>query len=253
MKFQVLLISAALSTVAGFSSVGSANLAKWKKNVELKPVEAGGWAKLTELAEDPKGKLLDLLKESIETDGDKVQGRFVDKAGELNALISLLEAQGKGFDSNLIDGEWQLFLSLNSGKSPKLQKLVGMSEKFKSSYSNFDVKNSSFHNVAKSKRKNIEASLDYNPVAEGFSVVDGKIVVRRIACTITGTKFKIWKLPTFSSKKGKFKYGFLPSVSLPKALKGPTGWLEFVYLDEDIRITKGNRGGLFIHVRSGVL
>jgi len=253
MKIHIALIAAALSSVAGFSSVGSANLAKWKKNVELNPVEAGGWAKLTELAEDPKGKLLELLKESLETEGDKIQGKFSDKTGELNALITLLEAQGKGFDSDLIDGEWQIVLSMNSGKSPKIQKLVGTTEKFRSSFSNFDTKSLTFHNIAQSKRKNIEASLDYKPVAEGFSVVDGKIIVRRIACTITSTKFKVWKLPTLSSNDGRFKCGFLPSVPLPKKLQGPTGWLDFAYLDEDIRITKGNRGGVFIHVRDGVL
>ena len=48
-----------------------------------------------------------------------------------------------------------------------------------------------------------------------------------------------------------FKYRSLPRLPLPIRAKG--GYLDFVYLDEDLRITRGNRGGLFIHVRPGML
>lgn len=47
-----------------------------------------------------------------------------------------------------------------------------------------------------------------------------------------------------------FKYWKLPKLPLPFRAKG---YLDFVYLDEDLRITRGNRGGLFVHVREGVL
>jgi hypothetical protein len=58
-------------------------------------------------------------------------------------------------------------------------------------------------------------------------------VLRRITCDITGATFKYRKLPT---------------LSLP-FLKKKGGYLDFLYLDDDIRITKGNRGGLFIHLK----
>jgi hypothetical protein len=47
---------------------------------------------------------------------------------------------------------------------------------------------------------------------------------------------KLWKLPT---------------IPLPLRAKG--GWLDFLYLDEDMRITRGNRGGLFVHVRPSLV
>jgi hypothetical protein len=62
--------------------------------------------------------------------------------------------------------------------------------------------------------------------------VDGKIVLRRIACDIIAATFKFW---------------WLPKISLPLRRKG--GYLDFIYMDKDIRVTKGNRGGLFVHFR----
>ena len=77
------------------------------------------------------------------------------------------------------------------------------------------------------------SNTQYKPVAKGFTKLDGKIVLRRISCDIEKATFKYWKLPT---------------VSIP-FLKRKGGYLDFLYLDEDIRITKGNKGGLFVHFR----
>ena len=74
----------------------------------------------------------------------------------------------------------------------------------------------------------------YTPVAKGFDKKDGKIVLRRIACDITKATFKYWKFPT---------------ISLPFLTRKKGGYLDFLYLDEDMRITKGNNGGLFVHFR----
>lgn len=77
-------------------------------------------------------------------------------------------------------------------------------------------------------------SQQYNPVASNFDkTTDGKIVLRRIACDITGATFK---------------YKKLPKLSLP-FLKKKGGYLDFLYMDDDIRITRGNRGGLFVHLK----
>jgi hypothetical protein len=79
--------------------------------------------------------------------------------------------------------------------------------------------------------------LQYNPVSNGFTQdVDGNIVVRRIMCDIVGAGFK---------------YRWLPYLPLPLRSKG--GYLDFLYLDKDIRVTKGNRGGLFVHFRPDFL
>jgi hypothetical protein len=75
--------------------------------------------------------------------------------------------------------------------------------------------------------------LQYVPVPEGFTKgADGSIVLRRIMCNIINASFK---------------YGKFPTLPLPLRAKG--GYLDFLYLDQDMRITRGNRGGLFIHFR----
>ena len=75
--------------------------------------------------------------------------------------------------------------------------------------------------------------LQYVPVPEGFTKgADGSIVLRRIMCDIISASFK---------------YGKFPTLPLPLRAKG--GYLDFLYLDQDMRITRGNRGGLFIHFR----
>ena len=73
----------------------------------------------------------------------------------------------------------------------------------------------------------------YDPTTDAYSKTsDGKIVLRRIGCDIANAYFKFWRLP---------------GLSLPLRAKG--GYLEFIYMDKDIRVTKGNRGGLFVHFR----
>jgi hypothetical protein len=71
-------------------------------------------------------------------------------------------------------------------------------------------------------------------VAEAFDSKgpnNRKIILRRIAYQIVDVKWKFWKLPR---------------VSLPLRR---SGYLDFVYLDNDMRITRGNRGGLSVHFR----
>lgn len=80
----------------------------------------------------------------------------------------------------------------------------------------------------------IHFEIQYTPVAKNFDkTADGKIVLRRIACDIIGATFK---------------YKKLPKLSLP-FLKKKGGYLDFLYLDDDIRVTRGNKGGLFVHFK----
>jgi len=96
-----------------------------------------------------------------------------------------------------------------------------------------------FENLSFTPRSNglLKAIVKYNPVAKNFEKgSDGKIVLRRVSCDITDVSFKYWKFPT-----------------LPIPLKRSGGYLDFLYLDNDIRVTRGNRGGLFIHFRPAFL
>ena len=184
----VSLCSQLLRLFTFFYLIGSANLAKWKQHANINVVKAGGWHKVTELADDPKGKLIELLKESVVNDGTDTQKSFVGKEGEFEALVGMLEAQGKGYDSNLVDGDWFLVMSKNSKKSPKVQKTLGKMEKYGKALSNFDVKSGTFENVASTPRGNgtLRAKLSFAPVGDNFSKIDNKIILRRVECKITG-------------------------------------------------------------------
>jgi len=158
--------------------------------------------------------------------------------GKIDTLVALLQSRSKGFGSLLVDGEWNPVLSRQGEKSPKLQRLVDRSDASTpvNSFSNFNVKELQFENINFTRGGNgvLKAIVKYNPVAENFDKsADGKnIVLRRIACDIIKVSFKFWRFP---------------KVPLPLKRKG--GYLDFLYLDKDIRVTKGNRGSLFVHFR----
>lgn len=200
---------------------------------DMSAVKCGGYYNLQKLSANPKEELVNLivagLKESetivkVPVDSEKVE-----------ALATLLYAKGKGFDADLVDGDWVAVLSRQGKKSPKFQKLVGRRASKGLSINTFDISSMTFEGDVKVLKKGLVYSqVKYDPITEGYSkTVDGKIVLRRIACDIVKATFKFWKLPT---------------LSLP-FLRKKGGYLEFVYLDEDIRVTRGNRGGLFVHFR----
>lgn len=181
---------------------------------------------------DPKADLVTLIVNNLRsTDGS---GDYKEE-GKIDALIAQLQAEGKGFSSVTVDGDWSAVLSRQGKKSTKSQKFVSNKQDVTSSLSNFRVKAMEFDNLVSTPRGNglLKAVVKYNPIAKGFDKKDGKIVLRRIACDIESASFKYWKFPTL----------YLPF------LKSKGGYLDFLYLDQDIRITKGNRGGLFVHFR----
>jgi len=216
------------------SEVGSKNFHKFKATLpkDIDVVAAGGFDNLMKLAADPKAELVTLIKNNVQTSG-KSDYKL---EGSIDALVALLQSQGRGFNSISVDGEWVSVLSRQGKKSPKLQKILGKREKSKKAFSNFLVSSMEFENLSYTPRKNgvLKATVQYNPMAENFEIgPDGKIVLRRISAEISSVSFK---------------YKNLPKVPLlPKIIRG--GHLDFVYLDDDIRITKGNKGGLFVHFR----
>jgi hypothetical protein len=211
-------------------------------------VKAGGWSALRALSADPKGALLELIRRQL---GDPAEiqkgggGGDGDGDGDgvslvhLDAIAALLRAQGRGFESDAADGEWSLVLQRQANKSPAFQRLVSKGERAGSTQSNFDVKRGKFVTVVSLLRGWVKlvATVRYRPLAENFDVMRrGSIVLRRIACDIVGGYLKVWKLP-----------------GLPLPLRAKGGYLDFLYLDKDLRVTRGNRGGLFVHVRPETL
>jgi len=220
------------------SEVGKDNFNKMKETLpkDINIVAVGGYDNLMKLAADPKAELVTLIKNNLLSSGGKVD---YDIDGKIDALVALLQSQGKGFNSIMVDGEWSPVLARQGKKSPRIQKAFNKREKAKKTASNFHVKEMEFENLSYTPRSNgvIRAVVKYLPVAENFETgIDGKIVLRRVSCDITDVTFKYRKLPT-----------------IPLPLKRSGGYLDFLHLDGDMRITRGNRGGLFVHFRPAFL
>lgn len=218
------------------AEVGKKKFLKAKDNLpkDFNVVNAGGYDRVVKLAADPKAELVKLVVDNLKaTNGS---GSYSDEDGKLAAIAALLSSEGKGFSSLKVDGDWYEVLAKQGKKSNKTQKLIGKRKKTKRPTSDFNVKALSFENVVSTPRGNgaLKAVVKYTPVAKNFDKTsDGKIVLRRIACDIVSATFK---------------YRFFPKLSLP-FLKKKGGFLDFVYMDDDIRVTTGNQGGLFVHFR----
>lgn len=189
----------------------------------------------TAIPSNPKGDLVDMIVSSLDSSGGKVAAPVDDN--QLEDILLQLEAKGKGFSADLVEGEWVSVLDKSSQKSPKIQKAVAKKESAGLSFSNFDTGESKFFgSVMLGKRSEVRSVVAYTPVGEGHTKVGKSIVLRRIMCDIVGANLKLWRFPR---------------VPVPLRAKG--GYLDFVYLDEDVRVTKGNRGGVFVHFRPDFL
>eukprot|EP00980_Cylindrotheca_fusiformis_P031114 scaffold25830_cov162-Cylindrotheca_fusiformis.AAC.15 len=217
-----------------------------KKYAALKPclpkdmdaVKCGGYYNLQMLSANPKETLVDLIVNKLKNAESTSKPSNDDQ--KIEALATLLYAQAKGFSADLVDGQWAAVLSRQGSKSPKFQKIVSRGgDSSGLALNTFDINSMTFDGYVKVLKKGLVYSkVKYTPLSDAYSTTtDGKIVLRRIGCDIVKATFKFWKLPT---------------LSLP-FLKKKGGYLEFVYLDKDIRITRGNKGGLFVHFRPAFL
>mmetsp|Transcript_16616 Transcript_16616/g.34091 ORF Transcript_16616/g.34091 Transcript_16616/m.34091 type:complete len:238 (+) Transcript_16616:13-726(+) len=177
-------------------------------------------------AQSAKSELIDLVLSTSRFGTDLGE----DGAQRVEGLIASLEGQSKGFDRATADGEWALIYEINAEGSPTLQKFSQNFESVGGSFANFDVSKNEFYNIAKLFGGNgeLQATVEFGEVSNADS--------SRISCDIVDASLQL---------------GPLPPLPLPLRAKG--GWLDFLYLDQDLRITRGNRGGLFIHVRPDLL
>jgi len=239
--------SGVLSTAT--TALSAASFAELRSAFPENPniVGAGGWNNLETLSADPKAALVKFVVDGLQGAASAVQPKANSSSSssnnnnmneKLEALSLLLYGMGKGFVADAIDGEWDLVFTKQGSKSPSFQKLVGTTETAGSSKNIFDIRSMIFHgDVRFWKWGRVSSSVEYNPTSDSFSKApDGTIVVRKIVCKIVNAFFKWWKLP-----------------GIPFPLPKNTGFLEIVYLDEDIRVTKGNRGGFFVHFRPAYL
>ena len=106
-------------------------------------VKAGGWYKLQTLAAlDPKEELVNMIVDGLQKEGNKVE--FQSDEETLEALMILLYGKGKGFEADVVDGDWALVFSRQGTKSPRFQKLVGKKEKAGFTLNIFDIRSMTF-------------------------------------------------------------------------------------------------------------
>lgn len=72
----------------------------------------------------------------------------------MDALVALLQSQGKGFSSIKVDGAWDEVLSRQGKESTKTQKFVGGKKKTVRPTSNFNVMGMDFENTVLTPRGN---------------------------------------------------------------------------------------------------
>lgn len=160
--YSIIFKPATSSTRASTTSLGvSAKFEALKKafpkNADI--VGAGGYYNIENLANtvNPKDELVDMIAKGLK-DTKRLRVEFDADAEKLEALSTLLYAQGKGFEADMVDGDWASVFSKQGKKSPRFQKLVGKGEKAGYSLSTFDIDSMAFSGEAKVLKKGLVSS-----------------------------------------------------------------------------------------------
>ena len=157
-------------------------------------------------------------------------------------LISKAEAAAGAltFDEQRIAGEWRQVFTRTAKEGTASQKALS-TDKTKKSWQNFmrdDDGKTFFRNIVQVTKQRCQIVFDVAyeaPAADDASR-------NRLASTIATAGLEV--------KLGE-RFGWQP-LRIPLPLKGE-GWLDVTYLSEGMRITRGNRGGVFVHMRPELL
>jgi len=159
---------------------------------------------------------------------------------QVQLLVSKAEEQAAPvkFDEERISGDWRLVWQQNTKSATNSQKAAASLPQ----YSNFitDEKGKKvFRNIVQlsKKRLSVVADVEYDaPSPENESPGN------RLLSTIGDSSFQ--------AKLGQ-RFGWKP-LRIPLPIKGK-GWLDVTYLSDNMRITRGNRGSVFVHLRPELL
>ena len=116
-------------------------------------VKAGGWYNLQKLSADPKQELVDMIVGGLKEGKNSVE--FASDEEKLEALTILLYGMGKGFEADMVNGDWAAVFSRQGRSSPRFQKLVGKKEKAGFSLNTFDIKSMTFSGDVKVLKKGL--------------------------------------------------------------------------------------------------
>ena len=158
------------------------------------------------------------------------------KGAELGPLIDACEASydRRSFSEKEILGPWRLKYQLDGKKAQRSQKMLAPDKTGFPADSDFitdDKGRKVFRNIARLSKKRVAVVADV-----AYEVSEG--IPNRLLSDIVAASIQI--------QVGK-RFG-IPTLRIPLPLKG-LGWLDVTYLDDKLRVTRGNRGGLFVHVR----
>jgi hypothetical protein len=163
------------ATPSSFTSLDASSYtpAELKEKFEaLKPtlpedkdvVKCGGYYNLQMLSGNPKKELVKVIVDKLKATESKVKPSVDDE--KIEALATLLYAEGKGFDADLVDGEWAAVLSRQGRKSPKFQKLVTRGEAKGFTLNTFDIDSMTFDGSVRVLKKGLVYSkVKVRPIA----------------------------------------------------------------------------------------
>ena len=111
---------------------------------------------MVKLSEDPKGELVKLIVDGLKSQKSKIEAEHDDE--KVEALVSLLYASGKGFEADLVVGDWALVFSRQGKKSPRFQKAIATGEKAGRTLNTFKIKDMTFSGGSKILGKGLVTS-----------------------------------------------------------------------------------------------
>jgi len=142
------------------------------------------------------------------------------------------------FDEGRIWGDWQLVWQRNTKQAPSSQKALAPLPQF-SNFMTDDKGTHVFRNIVQMTKRRMKLVADVEYTAPD---PQGTTPQNRLGSIISAAYLEV----TLGER-----FGWKP-FRLPLPLRGK-GWLDILYLSDDMRITRGNRGGVFVHIRPSLL
>merc|ERR1711977_68374 len=209
--------------------------------------EAKGWLDITYLsstvriARGNKGTLFILKKEP--GDGGDKEPEINDKLGVLGLIesnpdanlsaeiLGLVKERPSEDMLEFLEGEWKLKWTSQGETASGIQK-------FATGFDNFQVISRSGCACCSprplNRLENVAKFLPFLILRAQALISQDEEEESKFNVNITGASLNIG------------------SLRIPAPIKGQ-GWLEVLYVDEDIRVSKGSKGSLFVHTRSNLL
>ncbi|QDZ19771.1 plastid lipid-associated fibrillin [Chloropicon primus] len=205
--------------------------------------ESKGWLDTTYLSNDlrlsrgNKGTLFILEREGQGGQGDQDPEQetnvmsLIDRGAEADKVQAAIDAflsESDGQDSlELLEGQWKLAWTSQGATASGIQKLA-------TSFDNFQVIGKGQGSDTLNELENV-ALFSREPevvLRAKASCSKDSVDARKVNVTISGADLN------------------LLGLHIPLGFINGDGWLEVLYVDESIRISKGSKGSLFVHKRS---